>query len=667
MNKHVFKGAAMVATLASVVGLGLTSAVFANGPAHTNKVALHKLAYQNEATEVQNTGDVMEISAFGSSARAWNNKTDGTIQFTAYKLDDSQMNIDKQPQAVAQEVADAIAQKKDTLPYGAKQEGVAVSVGDDGLANFNLPDGTYVFVESTVSGIVTQPAKPILARLPMANADGRSTKDVVNLYPKNKIQEAEVTFTKFLQDAGKDPEVYKNENSGFSLYQGEPGKGTKVENSYQNLKNGTVTVKGLTVGKYYFVEENHTDPQNIDYKLGPDGIGYDTDVTNNEKNLLTFEYTAEGKIVFPETSLLKAGNKVINYTIPTNNPGGGEPGGGTEPGGKKPGGGVVKQADKTSVGFDEDITYTIKSMVPANIKKYASYSLTDKPDEMLKVNTKSFKLEADKMDDGSKIKDVTFTQEVKQDGSIKITPNLDELHALPNGSVLKLVYTAKLDPVKVEKLKPATGVKNSVTLDFNNNVITTHADGDETVKTFEAALKKVDNGIFNSGVVKQPLKGAKFVLAKATGDSSDTITTYLKRTYVDPNGSTPADPASGKPPVHQTPANAGTHYEWVTDKSQATEFETGDDGTLAVNGLGNGDYFFVETQAPDGYNLNSDVYTHFAIKDASVDGDKTLEITNSRKPNMPMTGTEVTALVVAGLTAGTTIVTVMKRRKKKNN
>lgn len=637
MNKHVFKGAAMVATLASVVGLGLTTA-FAGGTPHTNKVALHKLAYQNEATEVQNTGDAMEISAFGSSARVWNNKTDGAIQFTAYKLDDSQMNIDKQPQAVAQEVADAIAQKKDTLPYGAKQEGAPVSVDDNGLANFSLPDGTYVFVESTVSGIVTQPAKPILARLPMANADGRSNKDVVNLYPKNKIQEAEVTFTKFLQKAGKDPEVYKNENSGFSLYQGEPGKGQKIENSYQTLKNGTVTAKGLTVGKYYFVEENHTDPQNVDYQKGPDSIGYDTDVTNNEQNLLTFEYTNEGKITFPENSLLKAGSKVVNYTIPSN-------GGTTDPHGN-PDGGIQKQADKTSVGFNDPINYTIKTNLPANIAKYKSYTITDVPDALLKLDDSSFKLEAIKTADGSKIKDVTFTKAAAENGTgIVFTPTLDELKALPNGTTLKLTYSAMLDPAKVDTLKPDTGVKNSVTLDFNNNVFTDKTGGEETVKTFEAALKKVDNGIFNSGVVKQPLKGAKFVVAKATGDSSDTITTYLKRTHQETQ----------------------TNYEWVADKSQATEFETGDDGTLAVNGLGNGDYFFVETQAPDGYNLNSDVYTHFTIKDASVDGDKTLEVTNSRKPNMPMTGTEVTALVVAGLTAGTTIVTVMKRRKKKNN
>lgn len=648
MNKHVIKGTAMVATLASVLGLGLTSAVFANNPAHTNKVALHKLAYQNEATEVQNTGDVMEISAFGSSARAWNNKTDGTIQFTAYKLDDSQMNVDKQPQAVAQEVADAIAQKKDTLPYGAKQEGTPVSVDDNGLANFNLPDGTYVFVESTVSGIVTQPAKPILARLPMANADGRSNKDVVNLYPKNKIQEAEVTFTKFLQKAGKDPEVYKNENSGFSLYQGEPGKGQKIENSYQTLKNGTVTAKGLTVGKYYFVEENHTDPQNVDYQKGPDSIGYDTDVTNNEQNLLTFEYTNEGKITFPENSLLKAGSKVVNYTIPSD-------------------GGIQKQADKTSVGFDDPIHYTIKTNLPANIAKYKTYTITDEADTHLKLDNDSFKLEAVKTADDQKIKDVTFEKQDDGHGKIVFTPNLDELKALPNGTTLKLTYTAKLDPKKVQTLKKDQGVKNSVTLDFNNNVFTDKTGGEETIKTFEAHLKKVDNGIFNSGVVKQPLKGAKFVLGKNFDGTEKYLKTNKVAKYKDSTAAPVAERAAGgKPGVLQTPFDP-IHYEWVADKTQATEFETGDDGTLTVIGLGNGDYKFVETQAPDGYNLNSDVESAFTIKDADVEGDKAVEVTNSRKPNMPMTGTEVTALVVAGLTAGTTIVTVMKRRKKKNN
>lgn len=77
-----------------------------------NTVVLHKLAYQNNATEVQNTGDEMQLSSFGADARAWNNKTDGAVKFTAYKLDDSQLNINETPQAVAQKVADAIANKQ---------------------------------------------------------------------------------------------------------------------------------------------------------------------------------------------------------------------------------------------------------------------------------------------------------------------------------------------------------------------------------------------------------------------------------------------------------------------------------------------------------------------------------------------------------------------------
>lgn len=607
-----------------------------------NTVELHKLAYQNNATEVQNTGDEMQLSSFGADARAWNNKTDGAVKFTAYKLDDSLLNINETPQAVAQKVADAIANKQE-LPYGAKQTGEPVSVDDNGLATFKLHDGTYVFVESTVSGVVTQSAKPMLVRLPMANADGRSNKDKVALYPKNKIKEAEVSFTKYLQESGKDPAVYKNADSGFSLYKGEPGKGTKVKDSYQNLTNGTITVKGLNVGKYYFVEENHIWSDRIDYKKGPNGIGYDTDVTNNAQNLLTFEYTDEGKIVFPDDSLLKAGNKVINYTLPNNaNPNDG---------------GVVKTADKKSVGFNEDITYTIQTKLPANIKKYESYSLKDFPDSFLKIDASTFKLEAVKTADNTKIKDITFTQ-TNDKNSYTITPTLSELQALPNGTSLKLTYKAQLNSEYVTNIKPGqSDVINKVTLNYNNHVVTSKTSGSESIKSYEAVLKKVDNGIFNSGIVKQPLKGAKFILGKDFGGTEK----YLKTNKVAKVSKFVSEPATTKAPIKDD-----IQYEWVTDKAQATEFDTGDDGMLTVIGLGNGNYKFIETQAPTGYNLNSKVESKFTINDANIDGDKTIEVTNSRKPDMPLTGTEVTVLMVAGLAGAAGIITIVKKRKKRN-
>ena len=43
---------------------------------------------------------------------------------------------------------------------------------------------------------------------------------------------------------------------------------------------------------------------------------------------------------------------------------------------------------------------------------------------------------------------------------------------------------------------------------------------------------------------------------------------------------------------------------WVTDESKATEIITGEDGTVKVEGLDLGTYFFKETVAPEGYSKN---------------------------------------------------------------
>lgn len=605
-----------IAKLLAVTGLVFVSAVpLAHldkaGAAGSTNVTLHKLAYQNNVTEVKNTGNEMNLTAFGNEVRAWNKNKDGIVKFTAYKLNKDQLKTDKKPQVIADEVARAV-EANGGLPYGATKVGTEVEVDGAGNINFNnLEDGTYVFVETTAAGTVTQKAKPMLVSLPTSNADGRANLGNIHLYPKNKVKQVEVSFKKYFQKFGEDAQnLLQNNKSGFTLYKGEPGRGTKVENSYQDLTSGTITVTDLEVGKYYFVEESRIDTAKPNY--GPEDIIYDIDVANKVGNKLTFEYTADGRLTYPTDSLLKEGMKVVNYQKPH----------------------IDKTVDRADVAFDEDINYTIKTEVPTNIAKYTKYEITDTPSNAITVNRQTIKVEAINKT-GGKIKDIPFTVKDAANGGFTVVPTLTAVQALPNGTSLKVTYTGQLNKAAATV---DTNLPNTARLDYDNNVVVDKGEDTENVKTFEASLKKVDAGLFNSGAVKQALSGAKFILAQATGTESNTITKYLKV--------------------------VGGKYTWVTDKAQATEFDTGQDGMLNVKGLKNGHYFFVETKAPEGYNINTNPFSHFVINNASVKDATKIEVSNARRSDMPITGTETTVLVLAGLAGATVVAVVVKRRRE---
>lgn len=600
--------------LAVVAGLLVTALPLSNlvGAEGATSITLHKLAYQNDVTEVKNTGDEMDVAQFGNATRTWNKEKDGIVKFTVYKLDKSQLSVDKKPQVVADEVGAAV-EAGGNLPYGAVKVGDEIEVDGTGLAKFNnLEDGTYVFLESTASGVVTQKAKPMLVSLPIANTDGRSNKDALHLYPKNKVNPVEVSFKKYIKKFGIEEALLQNNQSGFSLYRGEPGQGQKIDDSYQDLTSGSITVTDLTVGKYYFVEESKIDASKPNY--GPDGVIYDEDVVNGANNKLTFEFTSAGKVVFPENSLLKEGNKVVNHTKPN----------------------LDKEVDAPVFGFEEDITYTIKSEIPANINKYKTYKLTDTPSEAVNLNKETVVVSIVNKEGGlvkELVKDTDYTQ--NEDGrGFNLEFKVGSLATAPEGSSIKVTYKGLLDH---EKAVTATDLVNTARLDYDNKVVVDKEEDTAKVRTYEANLKKLDSGLFNSGVVKNSLQGAKFVVAKATGTESSSITKYLKV-------------SEGK-------------YVWVEDKTQATEFETNEDGMINVKGLNNGHYFFVETKAPEGYNMNTNPYSHFEINNANVKDATQIEVSNDRRTDMPITGTETTALVILGL-GGLTVTTVIVKRRR---
>ena len=61
--------------------------------------------------------------------------------------------------------------------------------------------------------------------------------------------------------------------------------------------------------------------------------------------------------------------------------------------------------------------------------------------------------------------------------------------------------------------------------------------------------------------------------------------------------------------------------------------------------------------------MNTNPYSHFEINNANVKDATQIEVSNDRRTDMPITGTETTALVILGL-GGLTVTTVIVKRRR---
>lgn len=114
--------------------------------------------------------------------------------------------------------------------------------------------------------------------------------------------------------------------------------------------------------------------------------------------------------------------------------------------------------------------------------------------------------------------------------------------------------------------------------------------------------------------------------------------------------------ADGSETVGKTPLKFVMKIEGVytpallEDEKKVTEIETVEDGTVTIEGLGDGKYHFKETVAPDGYTVNEDGETVEVVK-ADNNNDNTVaygKVFDTKLSSLPSTGGIGTTIFTIG-------------------
>lgn len=185
--------------------------------------------------------------------------------------------------------------------------------------------------------------------------------------------------------------------------------------------------------------------------------------------------------------------------------------------------------------------------------------------------------------------------------------------------------------------------KNTNRAYINPNATTTDTGKKIEVYSGKITIEKVDA---NDNTMK--LKGAKFVVI----DQASKDTTGVKYLKYD-----------------ATANNNNGAFDWKNSLTDATVYETGDDGTVAISGLAAGTYYLLEIEAPQGYNVLTDAQPITLTKGKDAKGvDQLLatpQVKNVQGTILPSTGGMGTvAFAVVGLIvmAGAAVTLIIKKR-----
>ena len=296
-----------------------------------------------------------------------------------------------------------------------------------------------------------------------------------------------------------------------------------------------------------------------------------------------------------------------------------------------------KVADKTNADVGQIVTYTITGKVPdsTGFDTYI-YTIEDTMSNGLTFNRDSLKVKVGDTDvtaDTSKCK-ITY------DGTT--APNTFKVSIIVKnctvGDPIEVTYNATVNEKAI-----AVVSKNEAKLTYSNDP----TDSTKTTITPPQEQKVYTSKIvidkFESGNENIKLPNAKFVLYKKVTDGEKTSIFYYKWNDI------------------------AKKVEWVENMNDATVVTTNDKGEATFNGLADGTYYLVETEAPAGYNpLTGPV--EVKVAGSSTDATKlsvTAKVENKTGTTLPSTGgmgTTIFYVLGSALVLGAVVLLVTKKR-----
>jgi LPXTG-motif cell wall anchor domain protein len=513
-----------------------------------------------------------------------------------------------------------------TLANGIKKSTVIDETGKASAKFIDLDLGLYLVQETKAPSQIVNKTANFLVSVPMTNENGTAWNYDVVAEPKNAAVYAGINLIKKGTTIKADGTSVTVNLAGvkFVLQSRPTGSDDSVTwtnvGSYTTESNGTINVNDLAPNDYRFIET---------------GLGENNGYILNGK---PYEFTVQndGKI--------KVGSEEPTdiATITADN---------EKPDLKK----EVKKGDTYANAADASIgdmvEWKVSASVPSNVDQLEKYSITDKMSDALTWVEAESALNITYKSNGTVVNDIDpkFAETAdytlikpadKEDGkSWTITFTDAGKKKLKDNNISSIEVTFKTKLNKKANIG-SEGNLNDAQLDYSNAIYplvdpTNPNDGKKPgedhikdqaiVYSFSIDVTKVDG---NNTTTK--LEGVHFDLYKYSGTVTNPTESDLKGTY-------------------------GT-------KINAADLTTDGNGKITVNGLENGDYYLVETQAAaGGYNLLKAPVKVLIAQKYSVKKETT--VTKDKDGNVTSTTTVVNETFKGGASdSGTYSVTIENRK-----